>query len=91
MEYVPSPIDTDAVVLAPELDRLAERLAEHVHDLWAEARLAEGGRTGLRARPIGVFAASKNRWLLLDTGSNPERCPVSLFWPVWTIEGPLAA
>jgi ryanodine receptor 2 len=27
---------------------LAERLAEHVHDLWAEARLAEGWTYGPR-------------------------------------------
>ena len=48
MTYTPRPIDTDGVVLEQELQRLAERLAEHVHDLWAEARLAEGWTYGPR-------------------------------------------
>jgi ryanodine receptor 2 len=46
--YTPRPIDTDGVVLEQELERLAERLAEHVHDLWAEARLREGWTYGPR-------------------------------------------
>jgi hypothetical protein len=46
--YTPRPIDTRAVVLEPELEKLVEQLAEHVHDLWAEARLAEGWRYGPR-------------------------------------------
>lgn len=44
--YVPAPIPTDGVELPAELDRLAERLAEHVHDLWALGRLADGWRYG---------------------------------------------
>jgi ryanodine receptor 2 len=46
--YVPRPIDTGGVTLPPELERLADRLAEHVHDLWAQARLAEGWTYGPR-------------------------------------------
>jgi ryanodine receptor 2 len=46
--YVPRPIDTDDVELEPALDRLLEQLAEHVHDLWAEARLGEGWTYGRR-------------------------------------------
>lgn len=48
MTYTPRPIDTDGVVLEQGLERLAERLAEHVHDLWAEGRLAEGWTYGPR-------------------------------------------
>lgn len=46
--YIPRPIDTDQIALAPELERLVERLANHVHDLWAEARMAEGWTYGPR-------------------------------------------
>ena len=48
MSYEPVPIDTSRVVLSPELEALAERLAEHVHDLWAEARFSEGWTRGPR-------------------------------------------
>lgn len=46
MPYTPRPINTDAVTLPPELETLAERLAEHVHDVWAQGRLDEGWRYG---------------------------------------------
>jgi hypothetical protein len=46
--YTPCPIDTDRIVLEQALESLVERLAEHVHDLWAEARLAEGWTYGAR-------------------------------------------
>lgn len=42
MTYTPRPIDTEDVVLEHGLESLVERLAEHVHELWAQARLAEG-------------------------------------------------
>jgi RyR domain len=44
--YRPSPIQTTGVKLPPELDAQLERLAEHVHDLWALGRLAEGWTWG---------------------------------------------
>jgi class 3 adenylate cyclase len=40
------PIDTAAVELHGELVQLAERLAEHIHAVWAGQRLAEGWRYG---------------------------------------------
>lgn len=48
MEYRPAPIDTSGVELSPDVLRLAERLAEHVHDVWASERLADGWRYGPR-------------------------------------------
>ena len=48
MPYTPSPIPTDHVALPPRLGELAEQLAEHVHDVWAEGRLAEGWTYGER-------------------------------------------
>jgi len=47
--YSPKPIDTDAVVLPPDLEKLQERLAENVHDLWAKERIAQGWTLGPRS------------------------------------------
>ncbi|MFO7957181.1 MAG: RyR domain-containing protein, partial [Candidatus Brocadiia bacterium] len=44
--YRPEPIDTSDVELPAELSDLTERLAEHVHDLWAVQRLEEGWEYG---------------------------------------------
>ncbi len=46
MSYEPSPIFTDGVEIPQELLPLTERLAEHIHDLWAVQRTAEGWRYG---------------------------------------------
>lgn len=48
MTYVPRPLDVDDVPLGKDLEALAERLAEHVHDVWAQGRLAEGWTYGPR-------------------------------------------
>ena len=48
MPYTPRPIPTDHVALPPGLGDLAEQLAEHVHDVWAAGRLADGWTTGPR-------------------------------------------
>lgn len=44
--YVPRPIETQNVELAPEILALAERLAENAHDVWALGRLRDGWRYG---------------------------------------------
>jgi adenylate cyclase len=46
MTYQPKPIDTDAVVLAPGIEALVERLAESIHDNWAVRRISEGWSYG---------------------------------------------
>ena len=46
MSYRPQPIQTDDVVLPDSVHALSERLAEHIHDIWAQRRLAEGWRFG---------------------------------------------
>lgn len=48
MEYRPAPIDTSGIELSADVLELAERLAEHVHDVWASERLADGWRYGPR-------------------------------------------
>ena len=44
--YTPKPIDTDRIELPPALTPLTERLAEHVHDLWAIERVRQGWSFG---------------------------------------------
>ena len=45
-DYEPSPIDTTAITLSPEVLRLTEQLAEHAHDIWAKQRLSDGWTYG---------------------------------------------
>lgn len=40
--YMPHSINLDEVDLDPNLEELMEAIAENVHDVWAEKRLAEG-------------------------------------------------
>ncbi len=44
--YNPKPIDTSKVQLPPQLIELSEALAENVHDVWAQGRIAEGWTYG---------------------------------------------
>lgn len=44
--YIPRPVDTKDVALSDELMELAERMAENVHDVWAQTRLAQGWTYG---------------------------------------------
>lgn len=46
MSYAPRPMDTSNITLPEDLQRLIERLAENVHDLWACQRLADGWTYG---------------------------------------------
>ena len=42
----PEPLDTSAVELPQELLELTEKIAENVHDTWAEGRIAAGWTYG---------------------------------------------
>ena len=46
MKYTPKPIDVSQVKLSLALDKLIERLAENVHDLWAQQRMKDGWSWG---------------------------------------------
>lgn len=39
--YKPNPIDTTDVVLSNDLLELMEKIAENVHEVWAEGRIKE--------------------------------------------------
>ena len=43
---LPAPADLSGVVLSPEMEDLAERIAENTHNVWMQARLRDGWRWG---------------------------------------------
>ena len=45
-KYEPKPLDTSDVQLSAELLELTEKLAEQVHEIWAEGRVAQGWSYG---------------------------------------------
>ena len=40
--YQPAPIDTSSVILPQDILELTERIAQNVHDVWAQGRITEG-------------------------------------------------
>ena len=44
--YTPKPIDTKDIKLPEELLTLTEKIAENVHDVWAQGRISEGWTFG---------------------------------------------
>ena len=46
MKYEPKPVDTSNVVLSEELMELTEKIAENVHEVWAQGRISEGWTYG---------------------------------------------
>lgn len=44
--YTPKPIDTNAVKLGNDLIALTEKIAENVHEVWAQGRIAQGWHYG---------------------------------------------
>ena len=46
LDYTPEPMDLSSVDLPESLIQLSERIAENVHEVWAKARMDEGGTYG---------------------------------------------
>ena len=44
--YVPQPIETQDVELSDELLAISEKLAKHVHEVWAKRRIEQGWTRG---------------------------------------------
>lgn len=42
MEYKPRPLDTTNVKLPEEILELQEKLAENIHEIWADQRVKQG-------------------------------------------------
>ncbi|CAO2626134.1 Ryanodine receptor 1 [Lemmus lemmus] len=46
LDFVPCPVDTIQIVLPPHLERIREKLAENIHELWALTRIEQGWTYG---------------------------------------------
>lgn len=46
MKYVPAPIDTSHIRLAPDILALSELLAKNTHEVWARERINQGWTWG---------------------------------------------
>ena len=46
MKYIPKPIDTSNIELPEEIIELREKLAENIHEVWAQQRMMEGWSYG---------------------------------------------
>ncbi|XP_069500422.1 ryanodine receptor 1 isoform X4 [Ambystoma mexicanum] len=44
--FIPCPVDTVQIVLPPHLERIREKLAENIHELWALTRIEQGWTFG---------------------------------------------
>lgn len=44
--YSPKPVDTTGISLSTDIVELGERIAENVHDVWAESRIRDGWSYG---------------------------------------------
>lgn len=44
--YKPTPVDTSNINLPPKLIELTEKIAENVHDVWAQGRIKDGWTYG---------------------------------------------
>lgn len=45
-KYTPTPVNTDDIILPDDLDALKEKMAENVHEIWAQARMQQGWTYG---------------------------------------------
>ncbi|KAG9348369.1 hypothetical protein JZ751_002104, partial [Albula glossodonta] len=45
--FTPCPVDTVQIVLPPHLERIREKLAENIHELWAVTRIEQGWTYGV--------------------------------------------
>ena len=44
--YTPAPVDTTNIKLPPALTGLLEKVAENIHDVWAQERIKDGWTYG---------------------------------------------
>lgn len=65
--YVPQPMDIGDVQLPEDLDELVEKLAENVHEVWAQSRMEQGWTYGPERSD-----ALKHHPCLVPYGDLPE-------------------
>ena len=44
--YTPSPVNTEDIILPEGLNALKEKMAENVHEIWAQTRIQQGWTYG---------------------------------------------
>ena len=45
-QYIPTPVNTEGISLPEELKALKEKMAENVHEIWAQTRIQQGWTYG---------------------------------------------
>ncbi|PWA22351.1 hypothetical protein CCH79_00018223 [Gambusia affinis] len=56
--FTPCPVDTVQIVLPPHLERIREKLAENIHELWAVTRIEQGWTYGsVKCSSLSGFGA----------------------------------
>lgn len=45
-KYIPKPIETTDIILPESLNKLAEKIAENVHEVWSAGRMDNGWTYG---------------------------------------------
>lgn len=46
MNYYPKPLDTSNIKIPQEILDLKEKLAENIHEIWAQQRISQGWKFG---------------------------------------------
>lgn len=46
--YNPNPRNTSTITLSPEIEQLSEKLSENVHEVWAQGRVVDGWKHGVK-------------------------------------------
>lgn len=74
--YTPKPIDTKSITLPEELLALTEKIAENVHDVWAQGRISEGwtygGAKDLEKKTKEVYHMRKCKIIHIMTASKSD-------------------
>lgn len=65
--YSPHPVPLQEVELSDDLKSLVEMMARHVHDVWAQSRMAQGWKYGERRDDV-----EKTHPCLVDYDDLPE-------------------
>ncbi|KAF3691469.1 Ryanodine receptor 2 [Channa argus] len=78
--FTPTPVDTSQIVLPPHLERIREKLAENIHELWVMNKIELGWTYGANVMPLsaGLFKSERNN----PIPQCPPRLHVQFLTPV---------
>ncbi|XP_028834345.1 ryanodine receptor 3 isoform X8 [Denticeps clupeoides] len=66
--FIPTPVDTSQIVLPPHLEKVRDRLAENIHELWGVNKIELGWSYGKRIRDD----SKRQHPCLVDFSKLPE-------------------